>query len=108
MNTTNHTPPIAWRIEHRAGRYMFVEHEENLKHHAGANIVPLFRAFYSVDSNIDTVLNRLESMVTWEPRLLSGADAIDRLEHINRLLYELLNPHPSASLSVENIAGKQS
>jgi hypothetical protein len=54
------------------------------------------------------VLNRLESMVTWEPRLLSGADAIDRLEHINRLLYELLNPQPSASLSVENIAGKQS
>jgi hypothetical protein len=88
--------PVAWRIEQRAGRYTFVEHVENLKLYAGANIVPLFRAFRSVDSNLNTALDRLESMVTWEPRLLDGADAIDRLENINRLLYELLNPHPTA------------
>jgi hypothetical protein len=88
--------PVAWRIEQRAGRYTFVEHVENLKLYAGANIVPLFRAFRSVDSNLNTALDRLESMVTWEPRLLDGADAIDRLENINGLLYELLNPHPTA------------
>jgi hypothetical protein len=88
--------PVAWRIEQRAGRYTFVEHVENLKLYAGANIVPLFRAFRSVDSILNSTLDRLESMVTWEPRLLTGPDAIDRLEHINRLLYELLNAHPTA------------
>jgi hypothetical protein len=88
--------PIAWRVEHRPGRYMFMEHEENLKMHAGANIVPLFRAFHSVDEDLSTTLDVLESMVTWEPRLLIGSDAIDRLERINRALYALLNPHPPA------------
>jgi hypothetical protein len=97
--------PIAWRIEQRPGRYTFAEHVENLRLYAGANIVPLFRTFHSLDENINAAFDRLESMVTWEPRLLSGPDAVDRLEHINRLLYELLNPHPSSAASTSaNVA----
>ncbi|GJH04996.1 hypothetical protein [Paraburkholderia terrae] len=101
--------PVAWRIEHRPGRYTFTEHEENLKLDAGANIVPLYRAFHSVDAILESTLDRLESMVTWEPRLLAGPDAIDRLEHINRLLYELLNPHPTAppAASGQKLTGEQ-
>ena len=101
------TGAVAWRIEQRAGRYTFVEHVENLKLYAGANIVPLFRAFRSVDADLNTLLDRLESMVTWEPRLLSGHDAIDRLEHINRALYEFLNPHPASEPKALTLTDEQ-
>lgn len=46
-------------------------------------------------SNAPAPLECLEKMVTWEPKSLTGPDAIARLEHINSFLYALLNPHPS-------------
>ena len=47
------------------------------------------KTFYADDKSDD-----LAKLVTWEPRSLSGADAITRLEEINTILYGLLNPHP--------------